>query len=88
ECKERYLQYALNIYLTEQVKPGNTKKGAGLRASITQAEEACLQEEGVSIKLDKQTLLRRSQGGRSIRDLHADQTKLAPEEVNMIIEYA
>lgn len=82
--REKWMQVAISMYNEEKKKDS----GQGLRAVCTEVERQCYEETGKQTKIDKSTLQRRANGGRSIADFNAEKGWLTQEEADIVVTYA
>ena len=86
--KERWVQKAIEWYCADQEGPKQGEKCRSIRVCCRDAENECFQETKKTIKISPNTVLRRANGGRSIRKFNAEKSWLTEAEEKMVSDYA
>jgi Tc5 transposase DNA-binding domain len=88
KLKDKWMDKAIEWYQADRSNSEHsTKKPRTLRDCCREAEDQCYQETKKTIKLSKSTLLRRIDGGRSIREFNAEKQWLSGAEEKIVSDY-
>lgn len=89
DLREEWMQTAMGWYKDDRNIPEHeSTRRRGLQACCQEAEDQCYHETRKKIRLAPRTLLRRVDGGRSIRDFNTEKRWLSEAEEKTVAEYA